>query len=114
MDASPTHIACASAGGELRIYSTTTLEEVASLACPGAPANPALRPAAVSCVFNPDGTRLTALFSDGQLCSWGFSNSAEVCCMPAGHSRCIRGASHGLQEPAVLCVVGQACASLAL
>ncbi|GAB4823344.1 hypothetical protein N2152v2_010390 [Parachlorella kessleri] len=75
--ASASHLACAFAGGNLKVYSAASLEEVASLSCPGVTEQPALRPTLVSCAFSGDGTRLSALFSSGQLCSWDCSNMAE-------------------------------------
>ena len=76
--ASPHHIACASASGEVRVYSAASLDEVTTLACPDALATQALSPAAVSCAFSPDGATLTALFSNGRLCSWECGSMAEV------------------------------------
>ena len=78
MAASASHLACAFAGGDLKVHSAASMEEVASLSCPGAAEEPALRPAPVSCAFSADGTRLSVLFSSGQLCSWDCSNVAEV------------------------------------
>lgn len=75
--ATPELLACASAGGELTLLDTTSLELLARLACPNVPSDLALSPAAVGCVL--EGTRLTALHSNGALCSWDCSKTAEVC-----------------------------------